>query len=102
MSGAAETDELIRRAIADKRLLEFRLHGLRRVVEPHLFGIHKGVRQLLAYQVGGDSKSGGLPDWRRADLSAMSEIRLLDERFPGPRLPVDRHVHWDAVLSRVE
>lgn len=102
MAGATDIDELIRTAIREKRLIEFRLHGLRRLAEPHLYGIYKGARQLLVYQVGGESKSGDLPDWRRADLLEISGLRLLEQTFPGPRMASTRHTQWDLVLTRVE
>ena len=95
-------DDLIRAAIREKRLVEFRLQALLRVAEPHLYGIYKGVHQLLVYQVAGESKSGDLPNWRRADLQEISGLRLLEERFAGPRLPSSRHTQWDIVLARVE
>lgn len=95
-------DELIRGAIDDKRLIEFQLQGLRRIAEPHLLGLYRGALQLLFYQVGGESRSGALPAWRRADLSAMSGLQILEERFPGSRLPPERHTQWDTVLARVE
>ena len=66
-----DTDELIRTAIRERRLVEFRLHGLRRISEPHLYGIYKGARQILVYQISGESRSGDLPDWRRADLEEI-------------------------------
>jgi hypothetical protein len=97
-----EPAELIRRAIHEKNLIEFQLQGLRRIAEPHLLGLYKGARQLLFYQVQGESRSGDLPAWRRADLAEMSGLRLLEEGFEGPRLPSERHTQWDTVLARVE
>lgn len=99
---AADIDELIRTALREKRLVEFRLHGLRRIAEPHLYGVYKGAPQLLVYQVGGESKSGDLPDWRRADLLEISGLRLLEQTFAGPRMASSRHTQWDVVLGRVE
>ena len=97
-----DIDRLIREAIEGRYLVEFRLHGLRRVAEPHLYGIYRGARQLLVYQVGGESKSGDLPDWRRADLAEMSGLRLLEGRFEGQRIASSRHTQWDVVLARVQ
>jgi hypothetical protein len=94
-------EHLICAAIAERRLIEFRLHGLRRVAEPHLYGRHKGVLQLLVYQVGGDSRSGGLPYWRRIDLDEISELRMLEERFEAVRLPGGKPQAWDAILAQV-
>lgn len=94
-------DALIRRAIKERRLLEFWLHGLHRVAEPHLYGRHKGGLQLLVYQVRGDSRSGGLPYWRRVDLAEMSGLELLDEGFGAKRLTA-LPAGWDEVLAVVD
>lgn len=78
-------DHEIREAIATKKLVEFRYHGHRRVVEPHLLGTHEDVKQLLGFQVGGSSKSGGLPEWRRFDVEEITGFTVLSDRFEGPR-----------------
>jgi hypothetical protein len=97
-----DIDELIRRAIRERRLIEFTLHGLPRVAEPHVYGVCKRTPQLLMYQVRGQSRSGGLPDWRRVDVSEMQGTRILDEVFSTPRMAIDRHTGWDLVLARLE
>lgn len=107
MGNQGLTDEfavapLIRVAIREKRLLDFVLHRLRRIAEPHVYGIRRGVPQLLVYQTAGQSKSGRLPNWRTADLKDISHLRVLDQRFAGPRLPPDRHDGWDQILAQVD
>jgi hypothetical protein len=47
---------LIWAAIEQKRLLRFRYKNRERIVEPHDYGIHKGIIKLFGYQVGGSSK----------------------------------------------
>jgi hypothetical protein len=96
------TDELIRRAIRERRLIEFMLHGLQRVAEPHVYGAYRGTTQLLIYQVRGQSRSGGLPDWRRVDVSEMRNALLSDERFATPRVTGRGLTEWDLVFARVE
>jgi hypothetical protein len=90
-------DELVRRAVLERRLVEFNLHGLQRVAEPHLYGICKGVEQILVFQVGGQSRSGGLPNWRRVDVVEMSGLRVLDDFFAArlEALPPG----WDQILA---
>lgn len=95
-------DQLICLAIRERRLIEFWLHGFKRVAEPHLYGVHRGVRQLLVYQTGGGSRSGRLPAWRRVDLNEVLQLTLLDTRFPGRRLAARRHTDWDQILEVVE
>jgi hypothetical protein len=78
-------DSIIREAISQGRLLEFYYDGLRRVVEPYVYGAYKGRLQLLCYQIQGESASGKLPDWRRVNVAEISGLRLLEESFGGPR-----------------
>jgi len=95
------TDELIR-AIRARRLVAFRYHECERVVEPHDLGVAGGVEQLLAYQIGGESRSGSLPEWRRFDVADLRDLRLLEETFPGSRpAPSGRHSSWDRTIVRV-
>jgi hypothetical protein len=99
----AEDDALIRSAIGQRRLITFFLHGRSRVAEPHDYGIRDGVPQLLVYQVGGESRSGNLPNWRWVVLSHASGFALLDETFPGGRMaPTGKHSPWQRLFLRVE
>lgn len=74
------------------------------MVEPHVYGIEGGVHQLLGYQIRGSSKSGGaLPEWRRFNLSAMQNVEILEESFPGRRsYQSGKHSHWDIQILIVE
>jgi hypothetical protein len=95
-------DQAIRKAILEKRLIEFRLHGLMRVAEPHDYGLRNGSDQLLVYQVGGKSNSGGLPNWRWVKVADMSELNVLNTSFDGSReAPSNRHNAWDELYVRV-
>jgi hypothetical protein len=91
-------DRLVCQAIQERRLIEFSLHGLPRIAEVHLYGTHKGAQQMLVYQVGGASKSGGLPHWRRVALGDVTGLRLLDERFTEMRLSEPHPAGWDSVF----
>ena len=95
-------DRVIRQAIAERRLLKLTLNGRVRIVEPHDYGIKKGATQVLAYQIGGDSSTGGLPQWRWLHLAKMKDVELLDARFAGGRETETREHHrWDVLFSRV-
>jgi hypothetical protein len=95
-------DSVLREAIAQRRLVSFVLDGRRRIGEPHDYGIKDGVPKLLFYQTAGESSSGQPLGWRTALLSKMSDVKLLDERFPGPRpAPSGRHVSWDSLYASV-
>ena len=97
-----EVDALIRQAIYERRLLQLVFNGHPRVVEPHDYGIIKGDAKLLAYQVGGVSSSGPLPDWRFFRISKMEDLEILDARFTGPRDDEGGHHDWDELFMRVE
>lgn len=91
-------DKVVCEAIQERRLVEFSLHGLLRIAEVHLYGTHRGRPQMLVYQVGGASKSGGLPHWRRVALEDVSGLRLLDGHFTETRLSEPRPAGWDGVF----
>jgi hypothetical protein len=89
-------------AIEQKRLLRFYFKDRERVVEPHDYGVHKGVVKLFCYQVGGSS-SEPLPNWRWAEQDLMSEIELLGETFAGGRSTKSgKHHKWDKLFIRVK
>jgi hypothetical protein len=93
-------DQLLRSAIAGKRLVAFVLGGCRRIAEPHDYGIYRGERRLFFYQVGGESRSRPATGWRWAILSKVSGLEVLDETFAGSRpAPTGQHVQWDALIA---
>jgi hypothetical protein len=94
-------DALLRTAIREKRLVAFDLHGRHRVGEPHVYGLHRGVPQLLMFQVAGESRSGSLPGWRRANLHETSGLELTAHTFTARQLPTERQVGWDRILASV-
>lgn len=94
--------QLILTAIHDKRLLRFFYKGEPRLVEPQDYGIQKNTVNLFTYQIGGQSSSGPLPDWRKFAVKAMSKVELLEQTFPGSRaVPSQRHQEWDVLFARV-
>lgn len=96
-------ESTILKAIEEKRLIEFVYNGLHRVGEPHVFGVTNGSKQLLVYQTGGQSSNGGIPNWRRFDLSQISHLVVLPQSFPGRRLiPSGRHSSWDQRIAVVD
>lgn len=95
-------DELLRFAIAHRRLLAFEYHGAPRAVEPHDYGVLNGREALLAYQVGGRSQ-GRLPGWRQFDVDGLTHVAVLDDTFPGSRAQAGQaHKQWDTLYCRVE
>lgn len=95
-------NHMIEQAIASKKLVEFLYSGHSRVVEPHVLGVNGGITQVLGYQVGGSSSSGGIPEWRRFDVPKMSGLKILEESFPGRRpYPSGKHSSWDRQIAVV-
>jgi hypothetical protein len=96
-------EKLTLEAIANKQLIEFYYHNLPRIAEPHIFGITNGTRQLLGYQMGGQSSNGRLPDWRRFDVNQLSRLAILAQTFPGRRpIPSGKHSSWDLRIAIVD
>ena len=90
-------------AIKEKKVISFTYSGFPRVVEPHIYGINDGIPQLLGYQIRGSSSSGVIPDWRRFNISAIQNLQILNELFPGRRgFPSGKHSHWDEQILIVE
>jgi len=96
-------DDLIR-AINETRLIEFTYKtGRRRVVEPHDYGVKKGVDTLLAYQISGDSRSRTPHGWKNLNVGEMREMHVLERRFAGSRSDAQQHHGtWDALFARVK
>lgn len=83
-------------------MVGFVLDGCQRIGEPHDYGIMHGEPKLFFYQTAGESRSGRPVGWRWAVLSKMSDLKLLDGHFPGPRpAPTERHVKWDVLFASV-
>lgn len=92
----------IQQAIRGRRLVRFYYDGYQREVEPHVLGLSRGVKQFLGYQVGGSSRSGAIPDWRRFDLDKIVGFRLASNLFGGPRPTVTGwHSRWDHIIELV-
>jgi hypothetical protein len=102
VSSETSPDLLLRRAVRERREVTFTLDGLARVAEPHDYGVFDGATRLFFYQVGGASRSGRPIGWRWAELSKISELRVLDKHFAGPRpAPSGRHIRWESLYASV-
>src|SRR5262252_2406081 len=92
---------LIWKAIEQKRLLWFRYKDRERIVEPHDYGIHKGLIKLFAYQVAGSS-SQKLPNWRWAEQprGTLQNRPMRDTSKPANRTRQDRVSYSRFRLSK--
>lgn len=101
---ARSIDEKVRLAIANKRLLQLRYGGSLRDVEPHDYGVQKGLERLLVFQLRGPMRSGrpSAREWRLLDLPKIEECTVLDDMFPGSRGDSHKtHMAWDVIYARV-
>ncbi len=93
--------ELVR-AIDEKRLVEIVYNNARRTVEPHDYGIRAGAETLLGYQLSGGSGSRAAHGWKEFKLAKLSQLRVLDRRFPGSRGDsAQQHRAWETLYARV-
>jgi len=87
-------------AISTHHQISFTYQGKPRIAEPHDYGMRNGRARLLSYQIGGQSSSGRLPNWRMVDVNKMSDFKALEETFAGNR-PAKQHYQWDKLFIRV-
>lgn len=96
-------DAQVRSAIEHRRLVSLRYNDRERIVEPHDYGIQKGLVRLLVYQLrssGGSTPSG--KGWRLLDAAKIDGFSLLEETFAGSRGQFhDDHLVWDELWARV-
>lgn len=94
--------ETLLHAIEQKKLLAFYYRGHLRLVEPHVYGRYRGADQLLAFQVGGGSRSGDLPNWRRVFLREVTGLQVLPVDFAGARPSRSgMHLDWSEIYAAV-
>jgi hypothetical protein len=97
-------DAQLRSAIDGKRLIQLRYHGRPRTVEPHDYGIQKGIERLLVYQLRApfDRSGESVTGWRLLDVSQIEDCEVLNEGFPGSRGDsYRRHLEWEILYARV-
>jgi predicted DNA-binding transcriptional regulator YafY len=92
--------DLLYGAIQKKRLIRFRYQNKERIVEPHDYGIQKGIVRVFCWQVGGHSSSR-LPGWRIFDVEGIENCEVLDRQFAGNREVLGSHHKWDEIFIRV-
>ena len=95
-------DEMIREAITEKKLLAFDYNDHRRIVETHVYGRKNDRNGIMAWQIGGQSSKGKLPDWRRMYMNKMTNMKVLDEEFSGMRQVPNEHSPWDFIYLIVD
>jgi hypothetical protein len=95
-------DERIRRAIAEKRLLEVRYKRAVRLAEPHDYGVIDGTERLLIFQLRGPDSGKGAAGWRLFDVLKIESCAVTDQTFAGSRgQSRQQHYQWDTLYARV-
>ena len=94
-------EEQFIQAISQVKLISFYYQNLPRIAEPHILGVCNDVTQMLVYQTGGQSKLGGLPNWRHVNIREISYLKVLDETFAGRRDVPGKHSSWDSYIAIV-
>ena len=87
-----------------KHLLELRYKGQVRVVEPHDYGVQKGLDRLLVYQLNATVGAGRHTfGWRLFDIGKIESLSVLEARFRGSRRAASQDHHtWDVLYARVD
>ncbi|HTV00753.1 MAG TPA: hypothetical protein VMF13_09460 [Luteitalea sp.] len=95
-------DERIRRAIAQKRLLEVRYKGAVRLAEPHDYGVLDDSARLLIFQLQGPDTGNGAVGWRLLDVEKLESCVVTYQTFAGSRVASDgQHYQWQTLYARV-
>lgn len=98
-------DSRIRQAIAGKNLIEVRYKHHSRTVEPHDYGVHRGVEWLLVYQLETTAAPAGTDavGWRLFEVSRIESLAVLETTFKGSRHASHQEHHkWDMLYARVD
>lgn len=73
-------------AIRSRSRIHIVYHGASRLVEPHCYGVSAKGRDILrAFQVSGESSSGGAVGWRLFNVEEITQIVVEGGQFEGPR-----------------
>jgi hypothetical protein len=102
MTSLDSVDERIRRAIAEKRLLELRYKRAVRLAEPHDYGVLDGTERLLVFQLRGPNSGKGAVGWRLLDIVKIEACVVTDQIFTGSRgQSHQQHYEWETLYARV-
>ena len=87
-------DKLLRQAIQERRVIEFRYHGEHRILEPYRLGVDGGRLRLMGWQ----ARKG----WRSFHADEMQDLELTDRTFLDPREGYTRgDPRMDRILAEV-
>lgn len=84
------SEKLLRQAIRDRRVVEFRYRGEHRVVEPYRLVLGGGRLRLVGWQ----ARKG----WRSFHADEMEDLELTSRTFWEPR---EGYTRGDPVMDRI-
>jgi predicted DNA-binding transcriptional regulator YafY len=84
------SEHLLRQAIRDRRVVEFRYHGEHRSVEPYRLGVTGGRLRLVGWQ----ARKG----WRSFHADEMADLELTPRSFEEPR---EGYARGDPAMDRI-
>ena len=84
------SEKLLRQAIGDRRVVEFRYHGEHRSLEPYRLGLDGGRLRLMGWQ----SRKG----WRSFYVDEMGDLEVTDRTFLQPR---EGYTRGDSAMDRI-
>ncbi len=73
-------NDLIIKAITERKVISFTYKGQNKIVEPFTLGIHKDTSNLLlsAWYLNGESDTTEEPDWRLYTVSKIENLVIKD------------------------
>ena len=84
------SEKLLRQAIRDRRVVEFRYHGEHRSLEPYRLGEGGGRLRLVGWQ----ARKG----WRSFHVDDMEDLEVTDRTFFQPR---EGYTRGDDAMDRI-
>lgn len=88
-------------AISQRSVIQFTYEGLSRIVEPHLLGVENGLLAIEAFQIGGRSRRGGLPQWRNFHVGDIRDLCVMEQTFHVRSDFNPQRSRWEQILTCV-
>lgn len=92
---------LLDEAISNKLIISFTYDELFRIVEPHHYGMLNGSEQLHAYQITGETHSGGIPEWRNFILEKIHKLKILDVNFTPRTSYNPSNSNYQIIITKI-
>lgn len=94
------TQQLIEKAITEKKLIAFFYDGHRRVVKPHMLGLLGGTEQLHAFQIEGSSASDQY-GWKNFHVQDILQVKLLAVSFYPEKTFHPENANYSKIFKKL-